>query len=85
MKTEHDNKMSRCPKLGDEMTFSYCLREAGDLPCARIAACWEAVFDVTDVLKRALTAAQWSRFAGAEPKEKVLTLVELIEQAKRQK
>lgn len=85
MKTEHDNKMSRCPKLGDEMTFSYCLREAGDLPCARIFTCWEAVFDVMDVLKRALTPAQWNRFAGTELKEKVLTLVELIEKAKGQK
>lgn len=34
MKTEHDPKLIRCPKLGDEMTFAYCLREAGDLPCA---------------------------------------------------
>ena len=85
MKTVHDEKMIRCPKLGDEMKFSYCLREAGDLPCARIIACWQVAFDVTDVLKRVLTPDQWTRFISAKPKEKVLSLIELIEKAKAKK
>lgn len=84
MKTQHDHKLTRCPKLGDEMTFAYCLRESGDLPCARIIACWQAAFNVTDVLKNVLTPDQWDRFNGAQPKEKVMTLIELIEKAKRQ-
>jgi hypothetical protein len=85
MKTEYDEKMIRCPKLGDEMTFSYCLTEAGDLPCARIITCWQAAFGVTDVLKRVLTPDQWNRFASVQPKEKVLSLIELIEKAKAKK
>lgn len=85
MKSEHDEKMIRCPKLGDEMTFSYCRRESGDLPCARIINCWQAAFDVTDVLKRDLTPDQWARFISAKPKEKALSLIELIEKAKAKK
>ncbi len=84
MNNEHDDKLIRCPKLGDEMTFSYCLRESGDLPCARIVTCWQAAFDVTEFLKRSLTPDQWTRFTGTQPKEKVLTLIDLIEKAKRQ-
>ncbi|HQL00653.1 MAG TPA: hypothetical protein PK090_07755 [Smithellaceae bacterium] len=84
MKTEQDDKMIRCPKLGDEMTFSYCLHESGDLPCARIISCWQAAFDVEDLLRRTLSPDQWERFSGAKPKEKVLSLIELIEKAKRQ-
>ena len=45
MKTEHDDKLIRCPKLGDEMTFAYCLREAGDFPCSRIILCWSPPLD----------------------------------------
>ena len=85
MKTEYDEKMIRCPKLGDEMTFSYCRRESGELPCARIINCWQAAFDVTDVLKQVLTPDQWARFISAKPKEKALSLIELIEKAKAKK
>ncbi len=31
MEQDIPNQLIRCPKLGDEMTFSYCLRESGDL------------------------------------------------------
>ena len=85
MKTEHDDKMTRCPKLGDEMKFSYCIREAGNLPCARAVLCWEAAFDVESVLKSILSEEQWTRFISAKPKDKMSSLIEIIEQAKRLK
>ena len=50
METQHDSKITRCPKLGDEITFSYCLRVAGDLPCPRIIRCWQAAFDADAAL-----------------------------------
>ncbi len=84
MKTEHDHKLTRCPKLGDEMTFAYCLQEAGDLPCARVVTCWQAAFDVVSVLKEQLSDKQWETFNGAKPKDKVSSLLELIERVKRQ-
>lgn len=85
MKTEHDHKITRCPKLGDEMTFAYCRREAGDLPCARIMMCWQAAFDAASVLKGILSEEQWERFTNAKPKDKMSSLLEIIEQAKRRK
>jgi hypothetical protein len=84
MNTPHDSKLIRCPKLGDEMTFGYCLQESGDLPCARIIQCWQAAFDVAALLKKHLTPEQWKRFTCAEPKDKVINLIEIIEKAKSQ-
>ncbi len=85
MKTEHDKKQTRCPKLGHDVPFSYCLTEAGELPCPRILTCWQAAFDVEGVLKQGLTPGQWDQFSGAKPKDRISSIIELIEQAKRQK
>lgn len=84
METQHDSKMTRCPKLGDEITFAYCLREAGDLPCSRIVRCWQAAFDVVSLLKGRLSAGQWELFTSAVPESKISNLVDLISRAKRQ-
>lgn len=84
MKTEHDHTLTRCPKLGDEMTFAYCIREAGDLPCARIVTCWQSAFDVVSVLKDQLSGNQWERFNNAAPRDKISSLLDCIERAKRQ-
>ena len=85
MKTLHDSKLIRCPKLGDEMMFAYCFEESGDLPCTRIIRCWQASFDVEAVLKEHLTDRQWTQFSYAQPKDKVISLIELIEAAKAKK
>jgi len=84
MKTPHDDKLTRCPKLGDEVPFRYCLQEGGALPCAGIIACWQAVFDVEKTLRLFLGAREWADFTKATPKDKVVTLVELIEKVKKQ-
>jgi hypothetical protein len=83
MKTEHDQKITRCPKLGDEITFAYCLKEAGDLPCFRIILCWQAAFDAASVLKETLTHEQWERLIHARPKNKMESLLDLIQQAQK--
>ena len=84
MKTPHDDKITRCPRLGDEIAFAYCLRESGNLPCARILACWQAAFDVAAVLREHLSPADWDKFQCQPPRDKVTSLIEIIEQAKRQ-
>lgn len=81
----YDHLEIRCPKLGGEVTFAYCEREAGDLPCPRIITCWQPYFPVEAYLRAKLTAEQWERFSQQKPKHKVATLVELIEAAKRRK
>ena len=73
----------RCPRLGGEVLFSYCEREGGGLPCPRIVGCWRAIFPVEEYLMRTLTGEDWKRFSNREPKDKMTTLLELVEQAKQ--
>jgi hypothetical protein len=55
----HKGLELRCPKLGGEVTFAYCLVEGE------------------------LTQEQWDRCFGKTPKDKMVSLVELIEAAKK--
>jgi hypothetical protein len=82
MKSETDNKLTRCPRLGQEIKFSYCRQESVKLPCARIINCWSPSFDVETLLKEKLTPEEWQSFISLKPKDKVLSLIELIEAAK---
>jgi hypothetical protein len=79
-----ENMEIRCPKLGGEVTFAYCLKEAGELPCARIIHCWQPYFPVEDFIRKRLTTEDWQRCFNQKPKEKISTLLELIEAAKKQ-
>jgi hypothetical protein len=83
MKTEHDNKLTRCPRLGHEITFSYCLQESGVLPCSKIVSCWSSAFDVESFLRKNMTTQDWESFKNTQPKDKVTSLIEMIEAAKR--
>jgi len=83
MTREINDKLMRCPRLGDEITFAYCLQESGALPCSRIVSCWSVVFDVESFLHNTMTAQDWASFNKAQPKDKVTSLIEIIEAAKR--
>jgi hypothetical protein len=73
----------RCPRLGGEAPFTYCLQEAGELPCHRIVVCWQPFFPVEACLRKMLSPEKWEEFTARKPKEKIASLVELIEEAKR--
>jgi hypothetical protein len=79
----YDSLLIRCPRLGGQVTFGYCRNEGGDLPCLRIIACWQSTLPIADFLKKTLNPEQLERFAGMGPKEKIATLVELIESVKK--
>jgi hypothetical protein len=85
MKTQDDDKLIRCPKLGDEMTFAYCRREAGDLPCARIVRCWSPFFDVENFFKDEMAPEKWEGFVNAKAPDKITNLIDLITAAKAKK
>jgi hypothetical protein len=85
MNSEFGKKLMRCPRLGHEITFSYCLEESLDLPCSRIVHCWSSVFDVETLLQKELSAENWQRFINSSPKNKVTSMIELIEAAKTRK
>jgi hypothetical protein len=85
MNTEINDKLMRCPRLGHEITFSYCLRESGAFPCSRIVSCWSVVFDVESFLHANMAASVWASFNNAKPKDKVTSLIEIIEAAKKKR
>ena len=78
-----DRKLMRCPRLGGEVTFGYCRKEGGEIPCPRTIACWSPYFPVEEFLRQILTSEQWERSFVGEPKAKILSIIELIEEAKK--
>ena len=85
MEQEINNKLIRCPRLGDEITFSYCLQESGEFPCLRIVRCWSPFFDIEYFLEETLTLEKWNSFINSQARDKVISLIELIETAKAKK
>jgi hypothetical protein len=85
MTGEINDRLMRCPRLGDEITFSYCLQESGAFPCFRIVRCWSLVFDVESFLHKNMAVQDWESFNNAQPKDKVTSLIEIIEAVKRKK
>ena len=74
----------RCPRLGGPVLFSYC-KTSGDNHsiCWKIFDCWWECFDVVGYLKKSLTEDKFKNLANSKPKQKIVSLVELIEQAKK--
>lgn len=83
--TTYDGREIRCPKLGHELTFAYCRREGGNLPCLRSIRCWEAFFPVGSFLKETLDSETWDAFCRQAPPDRMTTLLDLIEKAKIRK
>jgi hypothetical protein len=86
MLNEHDQDvLLRCRRLGHEVTFGYCRQETRGTPCRLILNCWWEQFDVRSFLQANLPAedmAQVERAGDSPPPAKVLSLVDLIQQAK---
>lgn len=84
MITEHDaDLILRCRRLGHEVTFGFCRKENRGLPCRLILDCWWERFDVRAFLGSHLSPAALAQLENpAPPAPKLLTLVDLIEQAR---
>jgi len=74
----------RCPRLGHQVPFSYCRSENRGLPCFKTLDCWYPHFQVEEYLKKELTSEEWERTFNRLPKTKMASLLELIEQAKKE-
>ena len=83
MDESRDNMERRCPRLGGPVTFRYC-RLSGDsrLPCWKVFDCWWETFDVESFV-RANYSEDEVRQILSPPKPKMLSLVELIQQAQK--
>lgn len=79
-----DALQRRCPRLGGEVHFSYC-RTCGESNafCFKVLDCWWERFDVSSYLKARLTEAAFEALESAKPPSKVGSLIDLIEQARR--
>lgn len=75
----------RCRRLGHDIPFSYCRKENKGHPCFKIIDCWYEHFLVEDHLRKELDPDEWDRLFEGPPKPKLLSLVELIEQARKDK
>jgi hypothetical protein len=75
----------RCPRLGHQINFSYCRSENSGLPCFKTLDCWYTHFNVHAWLKNNLTEEKFKKIFLKKEKPKVLSLFELIEQAKKRK
>ena len=73
----------RCRKLGHQISFSYCRKENNGLPCLKTLDCWYQYFPVEEYLRSQLSSEEFSATFEKPQKPKVLSLVELIEQAQK--
>ncbi len=72
----------RCPRLGHQISFSYCRNESRELPCFKTLDCWYSHFDVHTFFKTQLSGDEFEKAFQKKTKPKVASLFELIEQAK---
>ena len=86
MLTEHDQDvLPRCRRLGHEVAFGYCRQETRGKPCRLILDCWWERFDVRAFLQAHLSPevmAEVERAGVSAPPPKVLSLLDMIQQAK---
>ncbi|MFC1579730.1 hypothetical protein ACFL4N_02330 [Thermodesulfobacteriota bacterium] len=80
-----DDYQIRCPRLGHQIAFSYCRVENRGSPCFKTLDCWHAHFMVEEFLREHLTPEEWEKTFKSPTRPKMLTLVELVQQAKEQK
>jgi len=78
-----DSFQIRCPRLGQQIHFSYCRQENMGLPCFKALDCWYIHFQVVKYLKQELSAAEWEASFEVQPTPKILSLAELIKKAQK--
>jgi len=81
--TMYDDREIHCPKLGGQVTFGYCRREGGDIPCPRIIYCWHPFLPVEEYLKERLSSDQWDRCFGRQPQGRIERIFETVERLKK--
>lgn len=72
----------RCPRLGGPVSFEYCRVEEHGAPCARSIVCWSVHFDVKRFFEETLTPEEFQERFHRAPPSKLVTLLDLIEQAR---
>jgi hypothetical protein len=82
MLTEHDALSRYCPILGHDVPFSYCRRPGQEIPCRKIFDCWWETFDIKSFIANNYSE-DIQKAIAQPPIPKILSLLEIIEQAGR--
>jgi len=82
---KQDKRKRRCPKLGSIVELKYCRKHADEKNgiCSKIYDCWWEEFDIQDYLKKTTPEETLNKIKNSNTQPKVLSLVELIQKAKR--
>jgi len=75
----------RCPKLGHQIYFPYCQSENMGRPCFKTLDCWFEHFLVEDYFRETLSPEDWEKSFGRPPTPKMVSLIDLIDQAKKRR
>ena len=79
---DYDDLEIYCRMLGHPLTFSYCRSTEGSTPCRRIIDCWFQRIPVQKYLEENFSDEALQQISS-HPRDKVLTILELIEQAEK--
>ena len=79
-----DSFQIRCPRLGQQIHFSYRKQENMGLPCFKTLDCWYIHFHVVEYLRQELSTSQWQVTFEKPPTPKMLSLAQLLEKAQKQ-
>lgn len=77
-----NNLERRCPRLGSDISFRYCLLSGeDDGPCFKILDCWWEYFDVTDYLRQNMPATAFAELirTAEKPKNKIGSIIDIIQ------
>ena len=78
-----DSFQIRCPRLGQQIHFSYCRQENMGLPCFKTLDCWHIYFHVVEYLRQELSSADWEESFEKPPTPKIISLAELLKKAQQ--
>jgi len=67
MREQHDGQELYCRSLGHHVRFAYCRAAGGELPCARVAACWAGRIPVDEYLRAHFTPEELERAFAPRP------------------
>jgi len=78
----NDEFTIRCPRLGHQISFSYCRVENNGHPCFKALDCWHSYFDVHAYFKEKLTDPEFEKAFVNVGAPKLLSLLDLINQVR---
>ncbi len=79
---QYDHEEIYCRKLGHHLRFSYCRTEHNGKPCPLIFDCWYERIAIGDYMREHFDPEEVDYFTRPS-KNRVLSLVELIQQAQQ--